>query len=274
MSADQPTPGERTRRPLSIAALGSSFASGPGIDPLIDPIAMRSGRNYAHQLADRIGADLVDVTTSGATTANLLDTPQEAGPGQALRPQLDRVPADTDIVTITAGGNDLQFSAALLHTAWAHTDPQQLMDGVFPDGVPFPSDEDVERATAGLVRVVDAARSKASRARVILVDYLTVLDPVSSRSALFSEDEVRDFLVIQAALARAFTDAADRTGADLVRASTLSAAHAWDSSDPWVQPFHTDLTRTGASFHPNDAGMTAIALALTRLIAAHSDPAR
>ncbi|WP_210769299.1 GDSL-type esterase/lipase family protein [Occultella kanbiaonis] len=229
---------------------------------------MRSGRNYAHQLAELIGAHLVDLTTSGATTANLLDTPQEAGPGRMLRPQLDRVPAETDIVTVTAGGNDLQFSAALLHTAWAHTDPRQLMDGAFPDGVPLPSDEDVDRATAGLVRVVDAARSKASRARVILVDYLTVLDPASSRSAVFSEDEVRDFLVVQAALALAFTEAADRTGADLVRASTLSTGHAWDSADPWVQPFHTDLTLTGASFHPNDAGMTAIALALARLVPA------
>jgi hypothetical protein len=28
-----------------IAALGSSFAAGPGIDPIIDQAAMRSGRN-------------------------------------------------------------------------------------------------------------------------------------------------------------------------------------------------------------------------------------
>ncbi|RZU76801.1 hypothetical protein EV384_5490 [Micromonospora kangleipakensis] len=34
---------------------------------------------------------------------------------------------------------------------------------------------DVERVTSGLVRVVEAAPARAPRARVVLVDYLTVL---------------------------------------------------------------------------------------------------
>jgi hypothetical protein len=31
-----------------IAALGSSFAAGPGIEPVADAAAMRSQKNYAH----------------------------------------------------------------------------------------------------------------------------------------------------------------------------------------------------------------------------------
>jgi hypothetical protein len=56
-----------------IAALGSSFAAGPGIDPIVDVGAMRSGSNYAHLLAKATDARLVDLTVSGATTSNILD---------------------------------------------------------------------------------------------------------------------------------------------------------------------------------------------------------
>jgi hypothetical protein len=45
-----------------IIALGSSFAAGPGIEPIEDTNAMRSSRNYAHLLADRLGANLVDLS--------------------------------------------------------------------------------------------------------------------------------------------------------------------------------------------------------------------
>jgi hypothetical protein len=89
-----------------IAAVGSSFAAGPGIEPIVEVAAMRSGKNYAHLLAGRLGARLVDLAVSGATTANIVDTPQQMAGGQAFPPQIDGVPADADIVTIMAGGND------------------------------------------------------------------------------------------------------------------------------------------------------------------------
>ena len=63
-------------RPRVIAALGSSFAAGPTIEPMADVDAMRSTRNYPHLLAAALGAHLVDLTVSGATTANILRTPQ------------------------------------------------------------------------------------------------------------------------------------------------------------------------------------------------------
>jgi hypothetical protein len=72
-------------------------------------------------------------------------------------------------------------------------------------------------------------------------------------------------LLIQSAIGRVFADAASRTGAELILASSLSAGHALGSPEPWVQPFHQvtaqdgasfreAMMRTGASFHPNEAG--------------------
>ncbi|WP_271178656.1 SGNH/GDSL hydrolase family protein [Leifsonia poae] len=253
-----------------IAALGSSFAAGPGIEPVADPAAMRSQRNYAHQLADRLGAKLVDLTVSGATTATVVDTPQEVLGGAVFPPQLDGVPEDADVVTVTAGGNDLQFAPALLWVAWARLEPTSPMvptlGAMFSDGVPAPTQQAIEQATAGLVRIVEAVRAKAPNARVMLVDYLTVLDENSMSSTPFTDLEIGQFLEIQDAIGQVFSDAAARTGADLISASSLSAGHAVGSVEPWVQPFYQVMERTGGSFHPNEAGMTAIAAELERVL--------
>jgi lysophospholipase L1-like esterase len=255
-----------------IAAVGSSFAAGPNIEPVAEPAAMRSGNNYAHQLAERLGADLVDLTVSGATTANILDTPQQIAEGLTYPPQLDGVPADADIVTITAGGNDLQFAGAMLYAAWLRSEPDsplvQMLGPMFSNGIPLPTTEAVEQATAGLVKVIEKARVKAPGARVLLVDYLTVLDEHSADATPFSTDELDLFLRIQRAIGQVFSDAAARTGADLVLASELSVDHALGSAEPWVQPFHQVMERTGGSFHPNKAGMTAIAAELERVLTA------
>ena len=253
-----------------VTALGSSFAAGPGIEPIADPVAMRSEKNYAHLLAERLGARLVDLTVSGATTANIIDAPQQMGEGVEYPAQLDGVPADSDVVTITAGGNDLLFAPALLYVAWSHTEPDSpivpLLESMVPDGIPHPTDSTVEEATEGLVRVVRGARAKAGSARIVLVDYLTVLDADSAGATPFSEEEVGQFLVIQRAIGQIFRDAATQSEAELIPASSLSAGHALGSSVPWVQPFHPNLMETGGSFHPNEAGMTAIAVELERVL--------
>lgn len=253
-----------------IAALGSSFAAGPGIEPVADSAAMRSERNYAHQLAKRLGARLVDLSVSGATTANIVDTPQQIAEGLVYPPQVDGVPADADIVTITAGGNDLQFAGAMLYVAWLRYEPEApvvaMLEPMFPDGIPFPTEHAVEQATVGLVRVIDTARAKAPAARVLLVDYLTVLDDASGTASPFSAEELGQFLLIQSAIGQVFRSATARTGVELILASSLSSGHALGAREPWVQPFHQALAQTGGSFHPNQAGMAAIAAELERVL--------
>src|SRR5262245_50036137 len=83
-------------------ALGSSFASGPGVPERIkdSPFpCMRSDHDYPHQLAARRNLSLADVTCSGATTHDILDHSQFF-----TRPQIQAVSAETELVTITIGG--------------------------------------------------------------------------------------------------------------------------------------------------------------------------
>lgn len=248
---------------MLIAALGSSFAAGPTLEPVADRAAMRSAVNYPHRLARALGADLVDLSVSGATTATILDDAQTIAPTVQFPPQIDGLPADADLVTITAGGNDLRYIGSLLATAWRRHDPTAPMATLLGPQYPRipPATEDAVGAVAhGLARIVDAARARAPRARVVLVDYLTVLDP-GSRSAVvdFADDELAAFRALQDGLERAYRSAAARSSAELVAVSELSRGHGLGSAQPWIGDFVPDARRTAGSFHPTAAGMAAVA---------------
>ena len=258
-----------------IAALGSSFAAGPGLEPIVDAGAMRSGANYAHLLAKALGADLVDLTVSGATTANILDTPQQTMTGIDYPPQILGLPDDADLVTITAGGNDLQFIGSMLFAAWRKADPNgwitQLLADTFGEGTPDVDGDDVSAVAEGLVRIVSAVRKHANNSRVILVDYLTVITErtPTGTGEPFTAEELSALLRIQQALAEAYRIAAARSGADLLAISAKSVGHGIESLRPWVFGFQPEPEETMASFHPNLDGMQAVSDELVTLLTVH-----
>lgn len=252
-----------------MAALGSSFAAGPGVAPVEDRRAMRSARNYPHLVAQALGADLVDATVSGATTGSVVSSSRRRG-GRSDPPQVSAVPPDADLVTVTAGGNDLGYLGSVVGTALAHrlsrraaTRPLgRLLRARVP---PAPGDEDAAAAASGLVRVVEEVSRRAPGARVLLVDYLTVVGPGPGRpGSPFTPEERERFRTTAHLLAGAFAAAAEQTGAELVRASRASAHHGFDDDEPWVRGLRAPLSprRLGSSFHPNEAGMEAVARAV------------
>jgi hypothetical protein len=66
--------------------------------------AFRSARNHAHLVADAHGLDLVDVTYTNATTANVLAETQHGAP-----PQISVMAGSESLVTVTIGGNDVGY---------------------------------------------------------------------------------------------------------------------------------------------------------------------
>jgi len=99
-------------------ALGDSFAAGPLILPQeeLDP-CFRSTVDYPHVLAKSLGVKTFrDVTCSGATTANILSTPQRANlPGlPAKPPQIQALTRHTTLVTVTIGANDIGLAQLAL----------------------------------------------------------------------------------------------------------------------------------------------------------------
>lgn len=183
------------------------------------------------------------------------------------------MPADADLVTITAGGNDLQFAGSMLWAAWSRFQPGGQMVAMLAqglaDGIPRPTITNVNAVAEGLGRVVTGIRERAGNARVVLVDYLTIIDGREhGEDWPFSPAETAAFLRIQDALIEGYRRAAARTGAEILLASALSGDHGLGSPDPWVFDFQRTPERTAASFHPNAAGMAAVADALADLVEA------
>lgn len=240
-------------------ALGSSMAAGPGIGPRATGSpwrAMRSERNYPHLVAARLGLDLVDVTYSGATTANILAEPQH---GSA--PQIQSLNGSERLVTITIGGNDvgyvpLLFAATLpgvlLRVPLIGPALRALLD-------PAARERALDGVATSLREVGAAVRGRCPRARVMFVDYLTLLPPAGIPAPPLSEPIADLARHIAARLECLTAAAADETGCEVVAASHASRDHhAW-SRVPWTTGAGSFLPGRPKPFHPNAAGMSAVA---------------
>ncbi|AEV71881.1 hypothetical protein MycrhN_1258 [Mycolicibacterium rhodesiae NBB3] len=239
-------------------ALGSSMAAGPGILPRAEGapfFAGRSARNYPHLVAERLGLDLVDVTYSGATTANVLTDPQPGAPAQ-----IDALDGTEDLVTVTIGGNDVGYVPLLFAAGLPQFVRRVPLLGDRVTGQLDPAARDRALADVGrsLTNVGRTVRQRAPGARVLFVDYLTLLPPDGAAPPL-SESDVATGRHVADELARATAEAAVATGCELVPAAEHSLDHhAW-SAQPWTTRFGLPLPWRPAPLHPNAAGMRAVA---------------
>ncbi|MCB0934263.1 MAG: SGNH/GDSL hydrolase family protein [Mycobacterium sp.] len=240
-------------------ALGSSMAAGPGIAPRATGSprrAMRSERNYPHLVAARLGLDLIDVTYSGATTAHILRQPQH---GSA--PQIDALDGSERLVTITIGGNDVGYVPLL----FAATLPAILRRvpvigpalRVLLD--PAAREWALNEVATSLNEVGAAVRGRCPRARVMFVDYLTLLPPAGIPAPPLSEPIADLARHVAARLEDLTATAARETGCEIVAASHASRDHhAW-SGAPWTIGAGPFLPGRPKPFHPNAEGMSAVA---------------
>jgi lysophospholipase L1-like esterase len=254
-------------------ALGSSFASGAGVVPYVSSAPARCQRsqdNYAHQLARKRKLDLVDVSCGGATTAHLL------GPWNELPPQLEAVTPETALVTITVGGNDLGYMGGLIvgscdEAATSQLAAQPLCRRIAEGRragatLPAASQDAWRNVELALTNIAREIRRRAPRARIIFVDYQTVLPkaalcaqtPLSAAAAATARQTAARLAALTAQVAR-------RNDAEVLRASILSENHDACARAPWVSGFIPPADAASFTpYHPNRAGMSALAQALDR----------
>lgn len=240
-------------------ALGSSYAAGPGLRRLVIGPCLRTKNNYPNQVAETLGMKLIDATCSGATTRNILDVPQRAFGG---RPQIDEVPSDADVITITTGGNDIDYVSRLILDGCGNVLPDFLKHSpirscrVGRDPFPEPGRSAYLEVERSMVAVIDAVRLRAPHAKILLVDYPPVVEagkPSCARLPLQPE-QVAQTVRIFNGLAEATARAAQTTGVTLVEASRAGAQHTVCSPTPWVTGFTPPVP-----YHPSEAGKTGVA---------------
>ena len=254
--------------PLRYVALGDSYSAASGVlppDPAAPPECLRSLLNYPHVIAGHTGAQLTDVTCGGAETNDFF-TSQYSG----VAPQLDAVHKDTQLVTMTIGGNDsgvfinviTACGSAGLSTAGQGSPCKDRYGSSF---------EDTIRTTTypSLVNALRAVRAKAPRAKVAILGYPWIMPPTVGcfDKMPIAEGDVPYVRGIQATLNDAVRRAA-AAGATYVDLNTVSDGH--DACQPigvrWIEPV---LQGTNpVVVHPNALGeseMAAEAMKVLRL---------
>lgn len=232
-------------------AMGSSYAAGPGLGPNKAGTPARCTRtpaNYPTLLAARLKLELIDVSCGGATTAHIL------GPWNELPPQIEAVTAETRLVTITIGGNDVSYVRNLATgMCKGPACPAQLI----------PSEADWNKLEDNLRAIVRQVRQRAPRARLVFVDYISILPQGGACTAVpLDGDKLAVARDIYRRLAALTAKVARQGRADLVSAGQLSRRHTPCDPQPWS--IGAPGSAPGTPWHLNAAGMRAEADALAR----------
>lgn len=241
---------------LDYAALGDSYSAASGVLPidLGSPLCLRSTANYPHVIADRTGARLTDVTCGAAQTKHFTESQY---PGVA--PQADAVTADTDLVTLTIGGND---NGTFINAVTACGTVGVLSGG---QGSPCKDkygtsfDDQIDTGTyPALKAALGAVRAKAPHARVAVLGYPWITpaqaDPSCFVKLPLAAGDVPYLHSLQAHLNAVVRRAAEETGAVYVDFAEVSAGH--DACRPagtrWIEPLL--FGRSVVPVHPNALG--------------------
>ncbi|MGW4438774.1 SGNH/GDSL hydrolase family protein [Streptomyces sp. NPDC004596] len=242
--------------PLKYAALGDSYSAASGVLPvdLSSPLCLRSTANYPHVLASRTGARLTDVTCGAAQTK---DFTASQYPGVA--PQVNAVTADTDLVTLTIGGNDNgTFINAIVSCGTA---------GVLSGGQGSPCkdkygtsfDDAIDANTyPALKQALGSVRAKAPGARVAALGYPWITpataDPSCFARLPLASGDVPYLHAIQAHLNAVVRRAAEETGAVYVDFAQASTGHdaCQAAGTRWIEPLL--FGRNIVPVHPNALG--------------------
>jgi lysophospholipase L1-like esterase len=196
-------------------AMGSSYAAGFGIQPQV-PGAGSCGRSeldYPHLVAASLHLDLNDVSCGGAVTANALDTPQDSAP-----PQIDAVTAKTRLVTMTIGGNDVNYVGTAIECG-------QPNSTCVATANPAQTEAAFQALPHSLTDLIQAVRAKAPSAVIVLVTYVRLVPPTACPALHYTPASTRLVASMGARLERVFVAVAKADHVRLVDPYAIGAAH-------------------------------------------------
>jgi GDSL-like lipase/acylhydrolase family protein len=243
------------------AGVGDSYAAGPLIpNQQLNPLGcLRSDHNFAHLAAAALGKSLADVSCSGAKTDDMT-APQNVTPGPNP-PQFNALTADTQIVTLQIGGNDIGFTSILQNCATAKPFAHPCRDRYVVNGHDTLADK-IAATAPKVAAVLQGIHTRSPDARVFVVNYAAILPEIgigcwpqvpiafSDVSYLRGVERNLNAMLAQQATAnraRIVDDYTASIGRDACKSPTTR----------WVEPLVP--ANLAAPFHPNARGEAGIA---------------
>jgi lysophospholipase L1-like esterase len=229
-------------------ALGDSYAAGQGAGPYLDS-CFRSENSYAELADEAKSIKLVtNAACSGKTTQQVVTT------------QLRKLNKSTELVTITAGGNNLRAGDLFKYCGAALLDPTAAP--LCDNAIAFASAEiQSERLAGDVASLIQSVRAAAPKARIVVTGYPYLYDPVVPNPA----DSLSVFIYRATGLVDGLNGsiraAAQGPRVEYVDVREAFSGHGLNSATPWINLNVADPTNAG-NFHPNAAGYKAYYAAL------------
>ena len=262
---------------LNYVALGDSFSSGEGVPPFLPPSDTngcdRATRAYAMlldqdpELSLNLKTLLSFTACAGATTETLVSGQSTNGN------QLDAITADTDVVTLTVGGNDVGFVDYATACFWGDCSQTTAAFQTIQDKI----NNILPSRLSGLLDSIQGRLAEVgSTAQVYVVGYPRMMpydDGTWPNCSYLPQDDRAAIRLVTTNLNTKVAQAVGAKGypfvfvdADLVLDSlrvSPFANHELCSSDGY---FNGIVVPTGYSFHPNAQGQQAYATLIKRYL--------
>ena len=248
-------------------AMGDSYTSGPVIPAQSSAAGGcdRSNHNYPSDVAAALKLTLTDVSCSGATTANILNTTQDVSPGPDNPPQLTAVGSATQLVSLQIGGDDLGFTSIVENcialTPWGPTKVGANCRNYYDPNGKNSLANDVTALSQPVASILADIHTAAPSAKVFVVGYPDTL-PQSGAcwpSMPFETADAEYLNSIEQDLNSMLQTTAAANGATFVNTYTPSETHnaCTAESTRWVE---TIVPASSADpVHPNANGEAAMA---------------
>jgi lysophospholipase L1-like esterase len=241
-------------------ALGASYAAGPGLGEIKPGSPARCAQTmggYPTLLAEDLRLTLIDASCSGATSQHVLTGWNE------LPPQIDALTPATTLVTVTVGGNDLNYVGNFFSSGCAPDGTAQVSGRKFTCPMPRkPTEAQFAAVEANLREIAKQVRARSPKARLVFVPYLTLLPALPCAAAPIDAELWAISSETADRLSRMTRQVAEEAGALLVPLDTESREHTACDSMAWTNGRKATAPGDGIAWHPNRAGMRATAAAI------------
>lgn len=237
-------------------SLGSSFAAGPGIDNQQGHCG-RSDQNYAHLIAAELELDLTVASCNGATIANIIETPQGDNPLQ-----IEAVNADTALVTVTIGGNDIRYTASTFACSGTPAN-ERCTANLDQEAINAALDQLPSR----LEMMFDAIKARAPQAVIVLVAYPRVFpeNATACSELALSAPDTRYLADLGQKLEEAFVTATASGKALLADPYVRAEGHGpCARAERWVNG--QTIASSGTRYHPTAEGHQEMARLVLELL--------
>lgn len=255
---------------IDYVALGDSYTAGTGAGAAERPPGLdcwQSHPGYVDLLRRTRDVKLLaNAACHGSVLSELSPTYDREIYTPTVREQIEflvksrALSPETELVSITAGANDLGFSAVLGACAF---DSQEACAAIVGRAT---SPKALSFLTASLIQTYAAIHEAAPSARIAVLGYPLLFDPSSSSAPIPMANQIlmnQATLTVNTTIAAAAgtANALYGTDAQYVDLTARFSGHAVNSTVPWLQLDLSDFM-ADYNFHPNKEGHRAYASAV------------